>query len=215
VRIGLNHRAVLVRTVVVGRDAARAVIHALAHRGIAQIGQMVGLGPSREGGVFHLDKIANMHLGPQLRPRPQTGKGANQRPSAHAGTSGFPINMGEGVNHRIGRNHGVANVAMRPDARACANLHLAGEDATHINLDILPTHQVRRRAMGMVTQVKTGRIGQTHALLHQPMRLALLVGTLQRGQLHGAVHTGHLHRIGNAVPHHRPRLGPRPWRPRQ
>ena len=37
VHVGLDHRLVLVGPVVVGRDAARAVVDALAHRGVAQV----------------------------------------------------------------------------------------------------------------------------------------------------------------------------------
>jgi outer membrane murein-binding lipoprotein Lpp len=44
VHIGLNLGAVLVGTVIVGGDAASAKVDPLAQRGIAQVGQVIGLG---------------------------------------------------------------------------------------------------------------------------------------------------------------------------
>lgn len=39
-------------------------IPALAHRGVAHIGQVVGLGTVGQRGVFDFDKVANVHLAP-------------------------------------------------------------------------------------------------------------------------------------------------------
>ena len=47
VHVGADHGAVLVGAVVVGGDAAGAEVDALAHRGVAQVGQVVGLGAAR------------------------------------------------------------------------------------------------------------------------------------------------------------------------
>ena len=47
--IRFDHRVVFIRTVVIGGDAARTVVHALANRGVAKIGQVIGLRALREG----------------------------------------------------------------------------------------------------------------------------------------------------------------------
>ena len=68
VHVVADHGAVLVGAVVVGGDAAGAVVDALAHRAVAQVGQVVGLGAARQRGVLHLDEVADVHLGAELAP---------------------------------------------------------------------------------------------------------------------------------------------------
>jgi hypothetical protein len=45
--------------------------------GIANIGQMANLYAFIQHGVLDFDKVANVHIFGQLRPRPQAGEGAN------------------------------------------------------------------------------------------------------------------------------------------
>ena len=61
--IVFNDGAVFVGTVIVSRDATRAIVHALTHGGIAQVGQVIGFGAFGQGGIFHFDKITNVHFG--------------------------------------------------------------------------------------------------------------------------------------------------------
>ena len=77
--IGFNHRAVFVRAIVVGGDAASAEINPFAHGRVAQIRQMVGLGTIGQSGVFDLDKVADMHFFAQFRAWSQPCKRTNQR----------------------------------------------------------------------------------------------------------------------------------------
>ena len=107
--IGLNHGAVLVGAVVVGRDAAGAEVHALTHRGVTQVSQVVGLGAAAQGGVFHFDKVTDMHLGTQLRARAQPGKGADQRAGTDLHAQLFAVDVREGMDHRAGVDAGVGN----------------------------------------------------------------------------------------------------------
>src|SRR5690606_26990321 len=97
VHIVADHGLVLVGAVVVGGDAAGAVVHALAHFGIAQVGQVVGLGALGHGRVLDLDEVADVHLGAQLGPRSQACEGPDQRAIAHGGALRVAIDVGEGM----------------------------------------------------------------------------------------------------------------------
>ena len=193
--IGLHHRAVLVRAVVIRGDAARAIVHTLAHRGVAQIRQMVGLRTPRQRGIFDLDKVADMHLGPQHRAGPQAGKWANQCALAHRHAELFAVDVGKRMNHRARRNFGICNHAIRANAHALPQADLAVKHAIHINLDIL-------RAGQRAAHIQPRRVSQPHALLHQANGQALLIHAFQFGQLHRAVDAGDLRGIKNLVRHH-------------
>ncbi|MPM42587.1 hypothetical protein SDC9_89253 [bioreactor metagenome] len=165
--VGFDHRAVLVCAVVVGGDAACAVVHALAHRRVAQVGQVVGLGAVGQGGIFHLHKVADVHFAPQLRAGAQSRERADQCALAHAGTDLFAVDVSKRMDHRVCRNGGVADVAVRADARARADFHHAGEDAAYVDLHILRAIQLGQHAAArVVAQIEAGRISQAHALLH-------------------------------------------------
>jgi hypothetical protein len=73
VHIGFNHRAVLVGAVVVGGDAAGAVVDALTHRGVAQVGEVIRLGAFGQVEVFDFDEVADVLRRPTW-PRGAGGK---------------------------------------------------------------------------------------------------------------------------------------------
>ena len=73
--VGADDGAVLVGAVVVGSDAAGAEVDALADRGVAQVGQVVGLGTARQGAVLDLDEVADVDLGPEIGAGAQPGSG--------------------------------------------------------------------------------------------------------------------------------------------
>ena len=193
--VGLDHGAVLVGAIVIGGDAARAVVHAFAHCGIAQIGQVVGLAACSHGGIFYFHKVADVHRFPQLGARAQPCKWANQRALSHTGPQFFAVNMGEGVDHRAIGNLAVRDHTVRTNAHVVAQRDRTLKETVHVNLDILPAGE-------RSTHIKAGWITQAHPLLQQLIGLAALVFTLQFGQLLGAVHPRHLHRIINAMRHH-------------
>ena len=59
-----------------------AIVHALAHRGVAQVGQVVGLGAFPASVLFFTStKLPMLHFFAQLRAGAQAGKG-NQRAGA-------------------------------------------------------------------------------------------------------------------------------------
>ena len=92
--IVFNHRLVLVCSVIVGRDAARAEIDALANGGVAQICQVVGLGTTGQARIFDFNKVADMHVRTQVCAGAKACKGADARIRTHAHAQGFAINMG-------------------------------------------------------------------------------------------------------------------------
>ena len=144
-----------------------------------------------------------MHFAAQLCAGAQAGKGADQRALAHGGSSLFAVNVGVGVDDCARRDARVGDAAVGANAHALAQFHAASEHAVHVDLHILAADQLPTHAgAGVVAQVKAGRVGQAHALLHQGAGLAQLVGALQLGQLQGAVHARHLQGIGDAVGHH-------------
>ncbi len=82
VRVGADRRAVLVRAVVVGGDAAGAEVDPLADLRIAEIGQVIRLGAVAEARVLDLDEVADMNV------RAEIGAGAQARERADLRTAG-------------------------------------------------------------------------------------------------------------------------------
>ena len=91
-----------------------------------------------------------MHLASQLCTGAQTGEGANQCGFAHLCAQLFPVDMGEGVNHRTCANHGVADVAVSANLCACANFYVAAKDAAQVNFYVLSAYQRGALAVGVV-----------------------------------------------------------------
>ena len=52
----------LVCTVVVGSDAARAIVHAFTYDGVAKVGQVIRFCAIGQGGIFDFYKVAHMHI---------------------------------------------------------------------------------------------------------------------------------------------------------
>ena len=118
--IVFNDGAVFVGAIVIGGNAAGAIVHALAHCGIAQIGQVIGFGTFGHGGIFNFHKIANVHFGGQLRTGSKTCKGTNERALAHRHACFFAINVCEGMHHCACGNVCIGNDAVGADAHAVA-----------------------------------------------------------------------------------------------
>ena len=92
---------VLVKTVVIGGDGAAGIIRARADFGVADIGQVVGLDPFMEEGVFDLDEIADFDFWPEMRSRTQPRKRAN----GAAGIDLCPFDMAERKDRHIVGDH--------------------------------------------------------------------------------------------------------------
>jgi hypothetical protein len=96
------------------------------------------------------------------------------------------------VDHRAGGDGGVADHAVRADARAVAQR-------------TCPSNSSRRRSprrcrsAAPAAHVEARRVGQAHAGLHQRLGLAALEAALQVGQLQRAVDAQHLGLVGAAL----------------
>ena len=92
--------------------------------------------------------------------------------------------------------------AVRADAHAVAELDLAFEDAADVDLDVAAAAQ-------RAAQVEARRVGEAHALVHQPLGGAPLVAPLEVGELRRAVDAEHLGLAGGAHADHRRSAGDR------
>ena len=196
----------LVGAVVVGGDAAGAEVDPLAHRGVAQIGQVIGLGAVGERRVLHLDEVADVHFGAQHGTGAQAGKRADERarPDAHA--QRVAVDVGERVDHRVVGDRRVADHAVGADAHPVAQAHRAFKDAVDVNRHI-------DTALQFTAHIQPRRIGQPHADVHQRVGAVTLQQALERGELLRAVDAQHLggaarlrghhsHAIGHRMGHH-------------
>ena len=200
--IGLNIRVMFVGAIVVGGDAASAKVHPLTHRRVPQVGQVVSFGACGQGGVLDLDKIADMHVGTQVRAGPQSRKGPNTCAKTDCHALRLAVNVCERVDHCAGLNDCVGNHAVGTDGHTLAQIHLPLKHTIHIDTDIVGAKQIS-------AHIDARRVSQAHALFHQTVCLLQLVGTLQSGQLHRAIDAGHLHGVLNFVRHHRHTIGHR------
>ena len=116
VGVGADGGAVLVRAVVVGGDRAGAVVDPLADVGIAEVGEVVGLGAAAEGRVLDLDEVADVDLGAELGAAAQAGERTDDRACADARAEGLAVDVGVGPQGRAGGDAGVADDAVGADA---------------------------------------------------------------------------------------------------
>ena len=139
--VGLDDGAVLVGPVVVGRDAARAIVDPLTHRGVTQIGQVVGLGARRKARVLDLDEVADVYVLGQYGTGPQACVGAHQGTCTHGDTLRIAVDVGEGMDDRAFKDAGLTDHAMAADAHTIGQVYLAFKDAVDVDLDVTPAHQ--------------------------------------------------------------------------
>ena len=161
---------------------------------------MVGLCPLAQRGVFHFDEIAHMHLRAQHRTRTQPGKWPDQRAFANRHAGLLAIDMGERMDHRACSDRRIGDHTVGTDLHVVSQADAAFEYTVDVNRHILSTLQV-------AAYIKARRIGNPHTTFHQPVRQPLLEGALQLRQLQRAVHTCHLHRIGDLVRYHLDTIG--------
>jgi hypothetical protein len=176
----LDHRAVLVGAVVVAGDGAGADVDVPADGGIADIGEVVGLGAVGHRAVLHFDEVADVHVLAELRAGAQARVGADDAAAAGLGL----LDVAEGGDARAGADDGIPQHAMRADLDAVAEHDAALEHAVHVDRHVAA-------AVELAAHVEPVGVEQGHALLHQQQRIAVLVDALQFGQLHLAVHAEH------------------------
>ncbi|MNQ79185.1 hypothetical protein D3C85_941190 [compost metagenome] len=167
----------LVHAVVVAGDRARAHVHAGADVGVADIGQVVRLAVFAQHALLDLDKIAHVAAVAKLRAGAQAGIRTHARIAAHLGL----LQVAEGFDMRARSDADVAQHAMRPDAHAIGQGHLAFEHAAHVDEHIAA-------AAERTAHVKARGIGQRHAGFELAAGLLTLPAALELGLLDAAVH---------------------------
>ena len=91
--LGADHGPPLAVAVVVHGDGAGADVAGRADVGIAEIGQVVGLGAAAHAGGLELDEVADMDLVGDVRARPDAGERADDDVAADAGA----LDVAEGL----------------------------------------------------------------------------------------------------------------------
>ena len=69
--------------VIIASDSAGADISIFAHARVANVGEVFSLGASFELGLFHFNKIANLHILPEICAWPQSGERTDARTLAN------------------------------------------------------------------------------------------------------------------------------------
>src|SRR5687767_12021554 len=181
----LDHGAVLVGAVVVAGDGAGADVDVASHRGIADVGEVVGLGAGADVGLLHLDEVADVDFLLEARARAQPRVGADAAILADAGR----VDVAERLDARAGADLGVADHAVGADLGAVGELDLALEHAVDIDAHVRPAGQAP-------AHVDTQGIGERDTGVHQPPRVAALVNALELSELLLAVHAQDLPAVG-------------------
>ena len=103
--------------VVITRNSAGADVGLAADPGVADIGQMIGLGAVFEGSVFDLDEIADPGLGADFGAGPEPGEGADYRARRNA----RPFDVAKGFYlDVVGHRHPGAEKDVGTDAHVAA-----------------------------------------------------------------------------------------------
>ena len=113
---------------------------------------MVGFAAGAHHGVFHFNKVADVHIVAQLRLRTQARKRADAAIAAHAAI----FQMRKRGYAAACANVGVANHAVGADFHAVAQRHIAFQHYVHINYHVLPVAEA-------AAQIEAGRIAQGDA----------------------------------------------------
>ena len=107
--------------VIIAGDGARADIGALSHPGVAQIGEMIGLGAFFNHRILHFHEVADMRARADLGARPQTGKRTDDRAAG---------------------NRGAFQMGMAAQPRAGADRHAGAEHHKGFDLHVILHHRV-------------------------------------------------------------------------
>jgi hypothetical protein len=118
--IGFDDGAVLVSAVVIGSDAARAIVHAFSNGGVTKVGQVIRFSAIGHGGVFDFYKVAYMHISTELRTWAQAGIRAYACTFANSHTLRFTVDVGERQYRRTIINDAVSNHTVGANVYASA-----------------------------------------------------------------------------------------------
>ena len=116
--IGFDDGAMLVSAVVIGSDAARAIVHAFSNGGVTKIGQVIRFSAIGQSGVFDFYKVAYMHISTELRTWAQAGIRTYACTFAHCHTLRFTVDVGERQYRRTIINDAVGNHTVSANVHA-------------------------------------------------------------------------------------------------
>src|SRR5262245_35872442 len=130
----LDHGAVLRYAVVVAGDRSRADVDARAHLGVADVGEMVGLGAGADTARLDLDEVADVHVLGEARAgaQPRIGTDAAVRADLRG------LELRERGDHGVRPERDVTQYAVRPDAHPVAEADFALEHAVDVDRDVAP-----------------------------------------------------------------------------
>src|SRR5947208_10738123 len=197
----LDHRAVLRRAVVVASDGSSTHVHAATDLGVADVREVVGLGAGAEAARLDLDEVSNMHVLRQTDAGPQP----RERPDAATLAELGVVEMREREHLGAGADADVFQHAVRSDPDVVAEAYPALEHAVDVDRDVAA-------ALERAAHVDARRVGQRHAGVEQPPRLAPLADAFQHGELLHRIDAGdfplilgldgdHRHRVGHGERH--------------
>ena len=116
----LDHRAVLVRAVVVAGDRAGADVDAARRRRVADVGEVVGLASPRRPARLHLDEVADVHVVGERAP----GRSRAYGPMRALRADRRAVEMRDTASMRVpAPTVDVAQHAVRPDRAPVAERH--------------------------------------------------------------------------------------------
>ena len=166
--IGFDDGAVLVSAVVIGGDAASAVVHAFTYGGVTKVGQVIRFSAISQSGIFDFYKVAYMHISTELRTWTQAGIRTYSGTFAYGDTLRFTVDVGERQYRRTIINDAVSNHTVGTNTHTGTQLHMAFKNTVDVYRHILFASQV-------ATQVNTRWIDDANALRQQRMGLSGLV----------------------------------------
>src|SRR5690606_31416730 len=198
-----NDRFVLIDTIIVTGDGARAYIDVGAQLRVTDIAEVVDLTALAHLGVLGFNGVT--HFGGLSQNRARTDSGEGSYMSLWPNDRVLDDAMGQHFGARF--DPAVADEAIGPNPDTGRNRHLALEHHVDVDLHVLPTGQG-------AAHVYASRVGQGGARRHQAVRFLALEPTLKFGQLqaiidahdflfatgmHGSYRHLILHRHGNDV----------------
>src|ERR1019366_1122074 len=179
--VGADDGAVLVHAIVVAGDGAGADVGALADLGIAQVGEVIGLGAASQLDFLGLHKIADVRLGADLAAWAESRVGAEDGclPDDGLFGEGAVVDADLIADAGVADDRVAADEAVAADGGFAQQLHEGLDDGVLADGDA----RVDEHGFGLV---------DGDAVVHQLPRFALAQNRIQLRQLAAGVDAEHL-----------------------
>src|SRR5690242_17475602 len=191
VHVVTDERLVLVRSVVVRGDRARAVVHAAAEDRVADVGEMIRLRPGAERACLHFDEVADVDLLSKVC----AGSEARVRADAAVPTDRRRIEVRERLDEGAGPDGHVAQHAVGADVCPVVEAYVSLEDAADVDGHIATADDV-------AADVDARWVDDRRAGHHQHRSAAALYDPLEQGELRAVVDAEHRALVGHDVRGH-------------